>query len=130
MKGGRITESGTVAELLATHREQLLGELRARGGEPSAPGRTVVDVTFHGAAATQPVISQLSRTYNIDISILGAAMGTVGGKQVGRMRIELPGRFEENVVPIGFLREQGLQVDVAAAAVPAPAGALVEEGAK
>ena len=28
------------------------------------------------------------------------------------MRIELPGRFEENVVPIGFLREQGLQAEV------------------
>ena len=39
-------------------------------------------------------------------------MDTVGGKQIGRMRIELPGRYEENVVPIGFLREQGLQVDV------------------
>lgn len=58
------------------------------------------------------MISQLSRTYNIDISILGAAMDTVGGKQIGRMRIELPGRFEENVVPIGFLREQGLQAEV------------------
>lgn len=58
------------------------------------------------------MISQLSRTYNIDISILGAAMDTVGGNQVGRMRIELPGRFEENVVPIGFLREQGLQAEV------------------
>lgn len=60
------------------------------------------------------MISQLSRTYNIDISILGAAMDTVGGKQIGRMRIELPGRFEENVVPIGFLREQGLQAEVVA----------------
>jgi len=34
------------------------------------------------------------------------------GRQVGRMRIELPGRYEDNVVPIGFLREQGLQIDV------------------
>lgn len=39
-------------------------------------------------------------------------MDTVGGRQIGRMRIELPGRFEENVVPIGFLREQGLQAEV------------------
>ena len=28
------------------------------------------------------------------------------------MRIELPGRYEDNVVPIGFLREQGLRIDV------------------
>ena len=86
--------------------------------------RTVLDVTFQGEAATQPVISQLSRTYNIDISILGAAIDTVGGLQVGRMRIELPGRYEDNVVPVGFLREQGLQIDV----VGEPQ--LVKEGAK
>ncbi|MFV8127449.1 methionine ABC transporter ATP-binding protein [Streptomyces syringium] len=138
MKGGRVVESGTVSELLATPGSELAAELFPVGGEPSGPDRTVVDVTFHGDAATQPVISQLSRTYNIDISILGAAMDTVAGKQVGRMRIELPGRFEENVVPIGFLREQGLQVEVAphgdtaSATVPspAPADALLKEGAK
>ncbi|MFE0045710.1 methionine ABC transporter ATP-binding protein [Streptomyces albireticuli] len=131
MKGGRVVESGTVSELLATPGSELAAELFPVGGEPSGADRTVVDVTFHGEAATQPVISQLSRTYNIDISILGAAMDTVAGKQIGRMRIELPGRFEENVVPIGFLREQGLQVDVADVAYPAPAdAALLKEGAK
>ncbi|WP_190138902.1 methionine ABC transporter ATP-binding protein [Streptomyces longispororuber] len=142
MERGRIVESGTVSELLATPGSQLAAALFPLSGAASGDHRTVVDVTFHGEAATQPVISQLSRTYNIDISILGAAMDTVAGKQVGRMRIELPGRFEENVVPIGFLREQGLQVDVAehddAAGhdgedVPAPrdsALALAKEGAK
>ncbi|MET8679770.1 ATP-binding cassette domain-containing protein [Streptomyces sp. NPDC004647] len=135
MKNGRIVESGTVSEVLSTPGSELAQELFPVGGEASGPDRTVVDVTFHGEAATRPVISQLSRTYNVDVSILGAAMDTVAGRQVGRMRIELPGPFEENVVPIGFLREQGLQVDVAetavAAATPAPAGAeLVKDGAK
>ncbi|HEY9437743.1 MAG TPA: ATP-binding cassette domain-containing protein [Streptomyces sp.] len=112
MKQGRIIESGTVGELLATPGSELVNELFPVGGTASGPGRTVIDVTFHGDSAARPVISQLSRTYDIDISILGAAMDTVGGNQVGRMRIELPGRFEDNVVPIGFLREQGLQAEV------------------
>ena len=112
MEKGRIVESGTVGELLATPGSELAAALFPVGGDASGADRTVVDVTFHGEAATQPVISQLSRTYNIDISILGAAMDTVGGQQIGRMRIELPGRYEDNVVPIGFLREQGLQVEV------------------
>ncbi|MFF9015480.1 methionine ABC transporter ATP-binding protein [Streptomyces sp. NPDC014870] len=129
MQKGRIVESGTVSELLATPGSELAAELFPVSGAATGPDRTVVDVTFHGEAATQPVISQLSRTYNIDISILGAAMDTVGGKQIGRMRIELPGRYEENVVPVGFLREQGLQVDIVEE--DAPAGAvLVKEGAK
>ncbi|MEU3605111.1 ATP-binding cassette domain-containing protein [Streptomyces sp. NPDC035033] len=137
MQKGRIVESGTVSELLATPGSQLAAELFPVGGRPTGPDRTVVDVTFHGEAATRPVISQLSRTYNIDISILGAAMDTVGGKQIGRMRIELPGRYEENVVPVGFLREQGLQVehvedpqDEGAPVVPAQTAVLAKESAK
>ncbi|MEU9603842.1 ATP-binding cassette domain-containing protein [Streptomyces sp. NPDC048057] len=133
MEHGRVVESGTVGELLATPGSELATALFPVSGRASGADRTVVDVTFHGDAATQPVISQLSRTYNIDISILGAAMDTVGGKQVGRMRIELPGRFDENVVPVGFLREQGLQVDVvtetdAAAAGAAPAAVALSKG--
>jgi D-methionine transport system ATP-binding protein len=125
MEKGRIVESGTVSELLATPGSQLASALFPVGGEASGDDRTVVDVTFQGEAATQPVISQLSRTYNIDISILGAAIDTVGGLQIGRMRIELPGRYEDNVVPIGFLREQGLRIDVVG-----QEALLVQEGAK
>ncbi|GFH36930.1 methionine ABC transporter ATP-binding protein [Streptomyces pacificus] len=139
MHRGRIVESGTVSELLATPGSELARELFPVTGDASGPDRTVLDVTFHGDAATRPVISQLSRTYNIDISILGAAMDTVGGRQIGRMRIELPGDYEANVVPVGFLREQGLQVDVvdddAPAAAPprsdgTPGAALVKETVK
>ncbi|MFD7924095.1 methionine ABC transporter ATP-binding protein [Streptomyces sp. NPDC059740] len=120
MKGGRVVEQGTLGELLATPGSELARELFPVGGEAAPGGGTVVDVTFHGETATQPVISTLSRTYNIDISILGAAMDTVGGRQVGRMRMELPGGHDDNVVPIGFLREQGLQVDVVAPAATGP----------
>ncbi|WP_432032414.1 methionine ABC transporter ATP-binding protein [Streptomyces antibioticus] len=127
MERGRIVESGTVSELLATPGSELAAALFPVGGEATGPEHTVLDVTFHGEAATQPVISQLSRTYNIDISILGAAIDTVGGLQIGRMRIELPGRYEDNVVPIGFLREQGLQIDVVGRE---PVSALVKEGAR
>jgi D-methionine transport system ATP-binding protein len=125
MERGRIVESGTVSELLATPGSTLAAALFPVGGEATGADRTVLDVTFQGESATQPVVSQLARTYNIDISILGAAIDTVGGLQVGRMRIELPGRYEENVVPIGFLREQGLQIDVVGQDAP-----LVKEGAK
>ncbi|MEU0385796.1 methionine ABC transporter ATP-binding protein [Streptomyces chartreusis] len=125
MENGRIVESGTVSELLATPGSELAAALFPLDGEASGEDRTVVDVTFQGESATQPVISQLARTYNIDISILGAAIDTVGGLQVGRMRIELPGRYEDNVVPIGFLREKGLQIDV-----PGHESVLAKEGAK
>lgn len=121
MRDGKVVESGTVSGLLATPGSELARELFPLGGAaPAAEGaareRTVVDVTFHGESTGRPLISQLSRTHGIDVSILGAAMDTIGGRQVGRMRIELPGRREDNAVPIGFLRERGLTVEFPGAA--------------
>ncbi|MER6107997.1 methionine ABC transporter ATP-binding protein [Streptomyces hirsutus] len=138
MEHGRVVESGTVTDLLATPGSELASALFPVAGDASGDNRTVLDITFQGESATQPVISQLARTYNIDISILGAAIDTVGGLQVGRMRIELPGRYEDNVVPIGFLREQGLHIETVEQTEPAQQtqqvdrapSALVKEEAK
>ncbi|MEU9576799.1 methionine ABC transporter ATP-binding protein [Streptomyces chilikensis] len=131
MERGRVVESGTVGELLATPGSQLAAALFPVGGDASGPDGTVLDITFHGESTGRPVISQLARTYNVDVSILGAAVDTVGGAQIGRMRIELPGRYHDNVVPVGFLREQGLQVEFVGQDAPAaPAGTEVKEVAK
>lgn len=112
MSGGRLRESGRLTDLLATPGSELAAELFPTGEFASAQEDTVLEVTFQGEATAQPFISQLSRTYQVDVNILGAAMETVAGRQVGRMRVRLPGPHEDNVVPIGFLREQGLQVEV------------------
>jgi D-methionine transport system ATP-binding protein len=117
MKGGRVVESGTVVELPAPSGSEPADELFPVGG---GTDRTLVDLTFYGDSATRPVISRLARTYHVDISILSAAMETYEGRQIGRMRIELPGRFEDNVVPIGFLREQGIGVVILAEPEPDP----------
>ncbi|WP_062215468.1 methionine ABC transporter ATP-binding protein [Streptomyces sp. NBRC 109706] len=130
MEKGRIVESGVLSELLATPGSRLAGELFPVGGARSAEDRTVVDITFHGDSTAQPVISQLARSHDVDVSILGAAMDTVGGRQVGRMRIELPGRPEENTRALGFLREAGLTVELPDQSAPAPVAVeLTGEGA-
>jgi len=113
MRGGRVVESGALTELLADGASQLARDLFPLGDFGTGhPGRTVLEITFQGDAPAQPFVSQLARTYQIDINILGAAVETIAGVMVGRMRVELPGSHQDNVVPIGYLREQGLQVDV------------------
>ncbi|MFB7665346.1 methionine ABC transporter ATP-binding protein [Kitasatospora sp. NPDC056138] len=113
MRGGKVIESGALTELLATENSELARELFPLGEfGHGRPGNTVLEITFQGDTSAQPFVSQLARTYQIDINILGAAVEHISGRMVGRMRVELPGGHRENVVPIGFLREQGLQVDV------------------
>ncbi|MFI6155367.1 methionine ABC transporter ATP-binding protein [Kitasatospora sp. NPDC051170] len=111
MRGGRVVESGALTDLLAQPGSELARELFPLSEFGTGhPGATVLEITFQGDAPAQPFVSQLARTYQIDINILGAAVETVAGRMVGRMRVELPGSHQDNVVPIGYLREQGLQV--------------------
>jgi D-methionine transport system ATP-binding protein len=127
MKDGRVVESGTLTELLAREHSELARELFQLGEPPQPDDTTVLDITFHGDTTAQPLISQLARTYSVDVTILGAAIETVGGKQVGRMRVGLPGSHADNVVQIGFLRERGLNVEIAGAPlVPAQHSKPVE----
>ncbi|MFG2697539.1 methionine ABC transporter ATP-binding protein [Kitasatospora sp. NPDC048407] len=119
MRGGKVVESGQLTDLLADGHSRIARDLFPLGdfGSGAAPfgttgDRTVLEITFQGDAPAQPFVSQLARTYQIDINILGAAVETIAGRLVGRMRVELPGSHTDNVVPIGYLRQQGLQVDV------------------
>nr|WP_202523583.1 ATP-binding cassette domain-containing protein [Kitasatospora sp. SID7827] len=114
MRGGRVVEAGQLTDLLADGHSRIARDLFPLGdfGTGGDPERTVLEITFQGDAPAQPFVSQLARTYQIDINILGAAVETIAGRLVGRMRVELPGSHTDNVVPIGYLRQQGLQVDV------------------
>ncbi|MFF2147555.1 methionine ABC transporter ATP-binding protein [Kitasatospora sp. NPDC058190] len=113
MRGGRVVESGELTDLLADPGSELARELFPLSEFGTGqPGSTVLEITFQGDTSGQPFVSQLARTYQIDINILGAAVETIAGRMVGRMRVELSGSHQDNVVPIGYLREQGLQVDV------------------
>ncbi|MCF2527486.1 methionine ABC transporter ATP-binding protein [Yinghuangia soli] len=112
MEAGRVVESGTVTDLLARPDSRLARDMFPLGLPAPSTGTTILDITFRGAETAHPFVSTLARTYNVDVNILGAAVETLAGRQVGRMRIALDGSFEDNVVPIGYLREQGLQVDV------------------
>ncbi|MGR7002847.1 methionine ABC transporter ATP-binding protein [Yinghuangia aomiensis] len=112
MEDGRVVESGSVTDLLTRPDSRLARDMFPLAATAPGRGSTVLEITFRGAETAQPFVSTLARTYNVDVNILGAAVETVGGRQVGRMRLALDGVFEDNVVPIGYLREQGLQVDV------------------
>ncbi|UGQ10727.1 ATP-binding cassette domain-containing protein [Yinghuangia sp. ASG 101] len=122
MEDGRVTESGTVADLLTRPDSRLARDMFPLGRHtPDAGAATVVDVTFRGAETAGPFLSTLARTHGVDARILSASVETVGGRQVGRMRIALDGTAEHNKAPLGFLRAQGLGVDVRETGGPATA---------
>ncbi len=112
LENGRIFEQGSIVSLISTPGSRLAHELFPLGEVPPHPGHTVIEITFSGGSADRPVIAQLARRYGLDVSILGAAVETIGGKQAGRTRLELPGSPSANAAPIRDLRGQGLLVEI------------------
>ena len=112
LEGGRIVENGRLVELISTPGSRLARDLFPLGAFVARPGTTVIDVTFSGGNADRPVIAQLAREHGLDVSILGAAIETIGGNQAGRTRLELPGTDETIHRAIADLRGQGLLVEI------------------
>ncbi|WP_433335732.1 methionine ABC transporter ATP-binding protein [Spirillospora sp. CA-294931] len=112
MRDGRITEAGPVRELLLRPGSELARGLFPLPAPDPLPGTTVVDVTFEGDSADRPFVSELARTYAIDVNILGGAVERVGDVRIGRLRVALPGVPDANAAQLAHLRDAGLTVEV------------------
>ncbi|HEY1178308.1 MAG TPA: ATP-binding cassette domain-containing protein [Phytomonospora sp.] len=93
LRAGRVVESGKVADLLAAPGSEL-GRQAFHLGDTAAPeAARTVDITFTGAEVGEPVVAALVRRFDLDVSILDAAVQTApgdGGFTVGRLRLAVP----------------------------------------
>ncbi|ROQ38270.1 D-methionine transport system ATP-binding protein [Frondihabitans sp. PhB188] len=112
LESGRIVEQGRLADVITTPGSRLAADLFPLHDLPPDVSGTVVDITFSGGSADRPVIAQLARTHGFDVSILGAAIETIAGKQAGRTRLEIPGSGTAVDAAIADLRSQDLLVEV------------------
>jgi len=112
LEKGRVVESGTLVDLISTPGSRLAHDLFPLGPVPDRPGSTIIDITFSGGSADRPVIAQLVRDHQLEVSILGAVIETIGGNQAGRTRLELPGSAADREAAIADLRESGLLVEI------------------
>ncbi|GAA0963649.1 methionine ABC transporter ATP-binding protein [Actinocorallia libanotica] len=117
MHAGRITESGSVRELLTRSGSEIARGLFPLPPTVARPGTTIVDVTFVGDAAEESparFVSDLARAHSIDVGILGGSIEDLAGGRAGRLRLELPGTPDDNAAPLAHLRDRGLALEVAA----------------
>ncbi|WP_347755635.1 ATP-binding cassette domain-containing protein [Agrococcus sp. ProA11] len=108
METGRVIEQGQLDDLIRTPGSRIAAELFPVGEAHYMPGHRVIDVTYTGLSADRPVIAQLSRDFGLDVSILGAALETIGGQQAGRTRLAVPGDASVALKVIDSLTAQGV----------------------
>ncbi len=124
--GGELVEKGTVGDIFAHPKTELAHEFIRSTLDLSIPedyqarlqtervsgSYPLVRLEFTGATVDAPLMSQISRKYNIDVSILSSDLDYAGGVKFGMMVAELFGNEEDDNAAIEFLRDHNVKVEV------------------
>lgn len=111
MRDGRIVEHGRLDDIVLRTDSVMSRDLFPLGELPEPRGTAIIEITFVGLASEEPVISRLARTHELDVSLLGAAIETIHGRQTGRTRLELSGSAAQIDAAVADLQGQGLTVN-------------------
>ncbi|WP_264874970.1 methionine ABC transporter ATP-binding protein MetN [Vibrio agarivorans] len=124
--GGELVEKGTVGDIFAHPKTELahefirstldltipedyqvrLQESRVEGSYP------LVRLEFTGETVDAPVMSQIARKFNIDVSILSSDLDYAGGVKFGMMVAELFGSEADDNSAIEYLKQHKVKVEV------------------
>lgn len=123
---GELVEKGSVGDIFAHPKTELahqfirstldlsipddyqarLQPTRVQGSYP------LVRLEFTGATVDAPLMSQISRKFNIDVSILSSDLDYAGGVKFGMMVAEIFGDEENDNAAIQYLRDNKVKVEV------------------
>ncbi|MGR5149583.1 methionine ABC transporter ATP-binding protein MetN [Photobacterium alginatilyticum] len=123
---GELVEKGPVGEIFAHPKTELARNFIRSTLDLSIPedykarlvdarienSYPLVRLEFTGASVDAPLISQVAREFNIDISILSSDMDYAGGVKFGLMLAELFGTEQAAEHAIAFLRDHKVNVEV------------------
>ncbi len=107
MESGTFQESGKVLDLIATPGSRLASSLFPL---PPTDAPDAVAVTYP-RAYDEPLMSELTRRFGVDVNILAGAVEQVAGTSVGRLNVQVTGERRDGA--LRFLTDKGLLVQEA-----------------
>ncbi|MEZ8095923.1 methionine ABC transporter ATP-binding protein MetN [Photobacterium swingsii] len=123
---GELVEKGPVGDIFAHPKTELAREFIRSTLDLSIPedykarmtperiegSYPLIRLEFTGASVDAPLISQVAREFNIDISILSSDMDYAGGVKFGLMLAEFYGTEQAADNAVAFLRDHKVNVEV------------------
>lgn len=123
---GELVEVGAVGDIFAHPKTELArafirstlnlsipADYQARLQNTQTEGcYPLIRLEFTGASVDKPLISHISREFNIDISILSSDMDYVGGVKFGLMLAEFFGSTASTEEAIQYLKDHKVEVEV------------------
>lgn len=120
MSKGEIVETGGVHHIFSNPKTETTKELisylpnneESTASLMETKGSILIKVNFLGSISKDPIISRAIKKFNIDFSIIGGSIENLSTMNVGHLYVELSGDFNEQKLAIGWLREEGVIVEV------------------
>ncbi|MBD0788498.1 methionine ABC transporter ATP-binding protein MetN [Vibrio sp. Y2-5] len=123
---GELVEKGSVGDIFAHPKTELAHQFIRSTLDLSIPddyqvrlqptrvegSYPLVRLEFTGATVDAPLMSQISRKFNIDVSILSSDLDYAGGVKFGMMVAEIFGNEENDNAAIQYLRDNKVKVEV------------------
>ncbi|WP_318514376.1 methionine ABC transporter ATP-binding protein MetN [Photobacterium leiognathi] len=124
--GGKLVEQGSVGDIFSHPKTELAKDFIRSTLDLSIPADyqarmtptqvensfPLIRLEFTGASVDAPLISQVTRKFNLDISILSSDMDYAGGVKFGLMLAEFFGDHTAVNDAIDFLRQNKVNVEV------------------
>jgi D-methionine transport system ATP-binding protein len=124
MESGRIVELGQVLDVFKNPQQKITKRFVKQVTEPEETKETaehllehcktgrVVQLTFIGEAAEQPIITNLIRNNNVTVNILQGKISQTQSGSYGSLFIHLDGHDTEVDKAIDYIRSQQVGVEV------------------
>jgi len=120
MENGEIIEKGRVIDVMTNPQTETALRFFVKSNQSGAekfsgllkPGERLVKATFVGNSAEKPLMSQMIRKFNIEVSVLSGNIEQVGGVQVGVLILKISGSEEDINSSITYCHENGAKIEV------------------
>lgn len=126
MEAGKIVEQGPVLEVFRNPKQQMTKEFVKQITEPEEtteafsqmlaehPNGRILQLTFVGEEAERPLITQLIRTFEIEVNIVQGKITKIHEGSYGTLFIALNGENDEIDKAITFIKSKRVEVEVIA----------------
>lgn len=127
MEAGRVVELGSVFEVFASPKEDITRRFiettgtmhrvqeMIEGDSPIlklSPGELLIRLQYAERSPNAPMVSQVSRRFDIDLNILFGNVEIIGGSPLGALVVIASGEANKVQEALVFMREQNVKVEV------------------
>lgn len=118
MENGQIIEEGNIEEVFLRPKDMRTMKFLQKMPDPVSKHpedllkKTKYRLSFDASSVSTPLISRISRSFDIDVNILSGNINALTTGQVGHLIVEFQGEEIERKKAINFLLREGVFVEV------------------